>query len=140
MHGKVLLASERTPVNANGNSVRWVSLPAVSGSEQIVMIDATVPAGGSHLFHSHPNQEEILMVVSGHIQQWIEREPHDLGPGDAVFVPRGVVHATFNLSDEPAHVIAVASPCVGAEGHEAISVAEQEPWASLGASTLAGVR
>jgi quercetin dioxygenase-like cupin family protein len=132
--GKFLLARDNPVQEAYGNTVRWVSKPAVSGSDQLIVIDATVAARGRHSFHKHPRQDEVLLVVSGRIEQWLGEGKCELGPGDAVFVPRGTVHATFNPFDQEAHVVAVATPCVGAEGHEAIAVDDEEPWASLAAA------
>jgi mannose-6-phosphate isomerase-like protein (cupin superfamily) len=51
--------------------------------------------------HSHPDFEEVIFILSGRGQLWVEGEWHALRPGDAVLVPAGVVHATFNTTDEP---------------------------------------
>jgi hypothetical protein len=42
-----------------------------------------------------------------------------------------VVHASFNVSDQVARLLAVLSPSVGTEGYELVDVSGQEPWASI---------
>jgi quercetin dioxygenase-like cupin family protein len=57
-----------------------------------------------------------------------------LGPGDSVFMPAGVVHATFNVSVEDARVIAILGPCVGEIGAEQVDVSDEAPWNGLRAT------
>jgi quercetin dioxygenase-like cupin family protein len=107
-----------------------VSSPA-DGAERIMTVEATFLPGKAHDFHRHPNQEEVIYVLEGELEQWVEGERRVLGPGDAVVIPPAVVHASFNLGDEPAKIIAVLSPCVGEAGYEVEELAGEEPWRSL---------
>ena len=107
-----------------------VSSPA-DGAERIMTVEATFLPGKSHDFHRHPNQEEVIYVLAGQLEQWVEREHRLLGPGDAVVIPAAVVHASFNTGDEPARILAVLSPCVGDVGYEVEDVTGDEPWRSL---------
>jgi quercetin dioxygenase-like cupin family protein len=113
----------------------WGIFAAVSspsdGAERLMTVEATFLPGKAHDFHRHPNQEEVIYVLDGAIEQWVEREHRMLGPGDGVLIPAGVVHASFNTGDEPAKIIAVLSPCVGEAGYEVEEVAGEEPWRSL---------
>jgi quercetin dioxygenase-like cupin family protein len=107
-----------------------VSSPA-DGAERIMAVEATFLPGKCHDFHRHPNQEEVIYVLSGGLEQWVEDERCLLGPGDAVVIPAAVVHASFNVGDEPARILAVLSPCVGEAGYEVEELADEEPWRSL---------
>jgi quercetin dioxygenase-like cupin family protein len=107
-----------------------VSSPA-DGAERIMTVEATFLPGKAHDFHRHPNQEEVIYVLDGSIEQWVEREHRVLGPGDGVLIPAGSVHASFNPGDEPAKIIAVLSPCVGEAGYEVEGLAGEEPWRSM---------
>lgn len=109
----------------------WVSHPPSTGAEQLVVIDVTLEPGFGHDFHKHPQQEEVIWVREGRVEQWLERESSELGPGDAVFIPPDLVHASFNTGTETARLTVVLGPCVGAAGYELVDVAAQEPWASL---------
>jgi len=107
-----------------------VSSPA-DGAERIMTVEATFLPGKAHDFHRHPNQEEVIYVLAGELEQWVEDERRLIGAGDAVVIPAGVVHASFNVGAEPAKLIAVLSPCVGEAGYEVEELAEQEPWRSM---------
>ena len=120
------LARESTPVGEQAT----VTGPA-QGLQRITSIEARFDPGGSHAFHAHPNQEEVIYVISGRIEQWIDRERRELSAGDAVAIDAGTVHATFNDGDEPATILAILSPCVGDTGYEVVELADQEPWRSL---------
>jgi oxalate decarboxylase/phosphoglucose isomerase-like protein (cupin superfamily) len=86
--------------------------------------------GKGHSFHKHPGQEEVMYVVSGKVEQWIDKKKRVLGAGDSAFLPPGVVHASFNAGDTDARVMAIFSPCVG-DGFEMVDMAGESPWNSL---------
>ena len=107
-----------------------VSGPA-DGLQGIVTIEATFLPGKCHAFHFHPGQEEVIYVLEGTVEQWIEGASSVLHAGDAVVIEADVVHATFNDGDEPARILAILSPAVAGDGYAAVDVAADEPWASL---------
>ncbi|GBE23542.1 MAG TPA: cupin domain-containing protein [Actinobacteria bacterium] len=109
----------------------WLSRPATTGAKQLVVIDVRLDPGGCHNFHKHPDQEEVLFVVEGAVEQWIGDERHIMQAGDSCFVPKDTVHASFNDSDAGAKLLAILGPCVGEAGYELVDVSGEEPWASL---------
>jgi quercetin dioxygenase-like cupin family protein len=113
----------------------WGIFAQISGPRDglsgIVAIEATFLAGKCHDFHRHPGQEEVIYVIEGTIEQWIEQEKRVLSAGDSVVIPASVVHATFNEGDAPARILAILSPSVGDDGYGLEDVAADEPWASL---------
>jgi quercetin dioxygenase-like cupin family protein len=109
----------------------WISRPSFTGSTALCVMDVSLLPGGGHPFHRHPDQEEIIWVREGRIEQWLEKDKHELGPGDAVYIPTDVVHASFTLGDEPAKLTVILTPTAGEDGYSVIDVFEEEPWASL---------
>jgi quercetin dioxygenase-like cupin family protein len=102
------------------------------GSQQLVVMDVRLEPGGGHDFHRHPDQEEMIIVNSGRITQYLERESTTLEPGDSVFVPANTVHASFNDGDQAAHLTVVLGPSLGGDtGYDLEDVSGDEPWASL---------
>ena len=95
------------------------------------MIDVNFDLGKGHNFHKHPDQEEVVLVISGMVEQWVDREKRILRPGDSAFIPAGVVHASFNAGDQPAKIIAILGPCVGPLAYEVVDVANDAPWDTL---------
>ena len=52
-------------------------------------------------------QLELITVLAGTIEQWIEKEKTILEVGDSVYLDKDVVHASFNVGDVPTFVDAV---------------------------------
>ena len=109
----------------------WVSRPELTGSRAMCVMDVTLQPGAGHPFHRHPDQEEIIWVREGHIEQWLGDAKHELGPGEAVYIEKDVVHGSYTLGDEPAKLTVILTPTAGEGGYEVIDVFEEEPWASL---------
>ncbi len=111
----------------------WVVTPRTAPGAPLTVLDVTIEVGQGHDFHRHPGQDEVITVLSGEVEQWVEAERRVLRPGEAVHVPAGVVHASFVAADAagPAHLHVVLTPGVGESGYEAVDVAGEEPWSTL---------
>jgi quercetin dioxygenase-like cupin family protein len=94
-------------------------------------MDVVLAPGKMHDFHRHPDQDELIVVKSGRIVQWLEREHAELGPGDSVYIDKDVVHGSFNEFDETAELQVILAPPAGEGGYELVDVSGEEPWASL---------
>ena len=111
--------------------IGWRLIPA-KGAQHLVVMDVELEPGGGHDFHRHPGQEEMIIVKSGTITQYVEADHQTLTAGDSVLVPEGVVHASFNDGDETAYLQVVISPSLGGEtGYGLDDVSGDEPWASM---------
>jgi quercetin dioxygenase-like cupin family protein len=112
--------------------IGWRCTPVNTGSTHLVVMDVAVEPGKGHDFHRHPKQDEVIVVRSGRIEQWLERDRQELGPGDSVYVDAGVVHASFNVGPETAQLQVIIGPAMpGGVGYDVEDVSAQEPWASL---------
>ncbi len=109
----------------------WMSRPELTGSRALCVMDVRIDPGGGHAFHKHPDQEELIWVREGRVEQWLEDEKRELEAGEAVYIPKGVVHASYTLGDTAAKVSVILSPTAGEGGYEVVDVFEEEPWASL---------
>jgi quercetin dioxygenase-like cupin family protein len=108
----------------------WLCRPGIVEADQLQLVRATMPPGKSHEFHRHPDCEEIIYVIEGQAEQWVDAERRMLGPGEVAHIPKGTVHATYNRSQEPLVFLAILSPATGS-GPECVDVYAEEPWASL---------
>ena len=130
MRSQFRIREKIAPDNAPWGHSRWVSHPASTGATQLATLDAYIAPGQGHDFHKHLTQEEVLCVIEGQIEQWIDREKRILGAGDAIFIAPGTAHATFNVGKSDARVVVIFSPCVG-EGFESVDVSGEAPWQGL---------
>lgn len=131
MTGKFMLSAETPPEVLDWGKLRWMSSPPATGAKDLTVIEVNITPGNGHDFHKHPDQEEVIYVISGEVEQWLEQEKQILGPGDSVFIQADVVHASFNVGDSDARLIAILGPCVGDAGYELVDVAGDSPWKDL---------
>jgi quercetin dioxygenase-like cupin family protein len=131
MTGKFISSTEVMRQQLAWGSLAWFSSPAASNATDLVVLEVTLSPGGGHDFHKHPRQEESIYVIDGEVEQWLDREKRRLRAGDSVFIGPDVVHASFNVSERNAKLLAILGPCVGPDGYELVDVADQEPWTSL---------
>src|SRR5512136_849634 len=71
------------------------------------LFEATVPAGEGPPIHSHHNEDEVIHVLAGEYEFWLDGGTRRLGPGASVFLPRGVPHTFRIVSDIPGRNISV---------------------------------
>jgi quercetin dioxygenase-like cupin family protein len=129
--GRFIKAEDIERESFDWGETGWVSRPSFTGSDTLCVMDVTLAPGGGHPFHKHPDQDEVIWVREGRIEQWLEDERSELGPGEAVYIARDIVHASYTLGDSAAKLSVMLSPTAGEGGYEVIDVFEEEPWASL---------
>lgn len=130
MAGKFLLKKELPVERMPWGQVTWLTGPKQVDARKLTSMEVRLNPGTGHGFHFHPNQEELIYVLEGRIEQWLEQEKEILTAGDCVFIPQGMVHASYNIFQEPARVLPVLGPCAG-EGYEVVEVFTQAPWNRL---------
>jgi quercetin dioxygenase-like cupin family protein len=102
--------TETIAVGAMG--VRFLVEAAESGGsvtifECDVPADARMPAP-----HSHDGFEEAIYGLLGVTTWTVDGATIEIGPGDAVCIPRGIVHGFTNRRSVDARFLAIASPGV----------------------------
>lgn len=134
MNGKFLKKGQLETDVVEWGPMQWLSRPSTTRSKQMVCIIVDLAAGGGHNFHYHPGQEELIYVLKGKVEQWLEGEKRIMKPGDAVFIGRDAVHASFNVGKSTAQLFVVVGPCRGKAGYRAVDVSKKAPWRGLRAS------
>ena len=131
MPGKFTIRSEVEPERLDWGQLRWLSNPPTTGAGQLTVIDVALVPGKGHNFHKHPDQEELLLIIAGDVEQWIGEEKRILKAGDSAFVPADVVHASFNAGSGEARIAAILGPCVGEVGYVSVEMGDEAPWNTL---------
>ena len=84
------------------------------GTEVSLMHVVLLPGEG-HERHNHPDSDEILYILAGRGEQMVDdSDTFRVGPGQAVFIPKGAFHSTINTGYEPMVILAIYAPA-GAE-------------------------
>jgi quercetin dioxygenase-like cupin family protein len=108
----------------------WLCRPGLVEAEKLLVVRVHMPPGQAHKFHRHPEMEEVIYVLEGTAEQWVDREKKLLGPGAAAHIPRDVVHGTYNAGTDTLRFLAILSPA-RANGPVLVDMSEDEPWRSL---------
>lgn len=103
------------------DEVIWIGLIQirflVTGAESngsAAIFELTVPAGEKlpAPAHSHDAYEETLYGLEGVTTWTVDGVPIEVGPGQALCIPRGAVHAFANHGDVDAKSLSTLSPAV----------------------------
>ena len=88
----------------------------VEGEESegaVAVFEFDVPAGAKvAAAHSHDGYGETIYGLEGVLTWTVDGMPVDVGPGEALFIPRGAVHHFDNTHDVDAKALAVVTPGV----------------------------
>src|SRR5687768_17780861 len=71
---------ERLP----GKTHFWHCKPGMVADTNLMFVRAQLPPGEAHKFHYHPYMEEILYILAGEADQWIEGEKRTMRAGDSI--------------------------------------------------------
>jgi len=74
MNGKFVLARNTPQEILDWGKLRWMSHPPSTNAQNLTVIEVTLEPGKGHDFHKHPDQEEVIYVVNGSVEQWLEQE------------------------------------------------------------------
>lgn len=99
------------PLRDKGGEVRVLLSPKTVQSTQLIMGVATVPVGITIKNHVHDYGEECFYVQQGIGQLILNGEEiYDFRPGDALIVPKGVIHSIKNTGNDVIKVIFATAP------------------------------
>jgi len=108
----------------------WLCRSDVVPNRDLLMVRVNIEPGRCHAFHTHPNREEIIYILSGRAEQWVGREHQVLAPGEMALIPKGEVHGTYNPFNERVVFLAILAPAEAAEP-ALVDVSKQEPWVGM---------
>ena len=127
---RFVTAAETDKDQLPGQLNNWYFKDGTGGTDQIALVRACLQPGAGHAFHNHPEMDEIIYVLRGQLEQWLEKESRILKAGDTLYIPRGVVHASYNVSGAECEFLAILSPGK-ITGPLAVDHSTEEPWCSL---------
>ena len=81
-----------------------------TGSEEFMAGITIFEPGEASSYHIHPESEEINLVIAGSGLVVSEGEEAAFGPGQAMWVPKGVYHQHKNTGSEPLKLLWVYTP------------------------------
>ena len=105
-----MATSMREEIRVGDLRIRFLVEAEQSGGS-VAVFEFDVPAGARVAAgHSHDGYEETIYGLEGTLTWTVEGTPIDVGPGEALCIPRGAVHQFDNAHDTDARALAVVTP------------------------------
>jgi quercetin dioxygenase-like cupin family protein len=87
-----------------------MAVSAIQGATQLCIFEQWVARGAGAPSHSHP-VEEVLTVLDGEAEMWIDEQRKIVSAGQSLIMPAGRTHGFLNSGNATLHIRAVlASP------------------------------
>ena len=99
-------------INVGELTIRFLIEAEQSGGS-VAVFEFDVPAGAKVAAgHSHDGYEETIYGLEGVLTWTVDGVPTDVGPREALLIPRGAVHHFDNTGDVDAKALAIVTPGV----------------------------
>ena len=109
MQPRVVGPNEGETLTVVGDVITF-KLTAADTGERFVLGEGLVAPGGGPPAHLHEREDELFYVLEGRMEVGVGTTRRELGPGDAAWAPRNVVHAFKNVGDGLLRTIVIALP------------------------------
>jgi quercetin dioxygenase-like cupin family protein len=105
-----MATSMREEIRVGQMAIRFLVEGEESGGS-VAVFEFDVPTGTQvAAAHSHDGYGETIYGLEGVLTWTVEGVPVDIGPGEALFIPRGTVHHFDNTQNADAKALAVVTP------------------------------
>jgi quercetin dioxygenase-like cupin family protein len=100
-------------INIGPLGIRFL-LTGDDSAGSVSVFEVSVPVGQKLAAPAHKNDayEEVLYGIQGVLTWTVDGVPIEVGPGQALCIPRGAVHRFDNFGSEDVKQVAVISPAI----------------------------
>ena len=105
----VVQPDEGATLHAFGGAMRILLGGAETGGTLVVALETTPPGGGPPP-HRHRDEDELVLVIEGREEFLADGRWTAVGPGGAVYLPRGTTHTFRNVGDAPSRHWVLVTP------------------------------
>jgi quercetin dioxygenase-like cupin family protein len=102
--------SNSEEIRIGGLAIRFLVEGQASGGSVAMFEFDVAPGGKVPGAHSHDGYEETIYGREGVLTFTVNGHPHEIGPGQALCIPRGAVHRFDNLHAATAKMLAIVTP------------------------------
>jgi oxalate decarboxylase/phosphoglucose isomerase-like protein (cupin superfamily) len=104
---------QRSVQSLEWGALKWLVSPDNTPDAGLTFGEVVLLPGKGHERHNHPESEEILYVLSGEGDQMLDDGGENwfpVRPGDTIYVPTAMFHATINTGWQPMRLLAIYNP------------------------------
>lgn len=105
----VVSANEGRKMFALGNEIKLKLSSSESGGE-LYVFEVLSPPGAVVPPHVHRKEDELIHVIDGEYEIFLDGRTHTAGPGAVVNFPRLIPHGFGNISKRPTRALFVVLP------------------------------
>ena len=88
------------PQHLEGRDLRWMVTPETIGAESLsIAIMNCFPKATVRPLHGHKDIEEVILILEGEGEAWVDGETATFKKGDAVLFPANSKHQVRNTGD-----------------------------------------
>lgn len=92
-------------------TIKWHVTPDTVSGASSTLGEVVIYPNKGHDRHEHPESDEVLYIIEGEGRQTVgDGAEFAVGAGDAVWIPRGTLHSTFNTGWRPLRIVATYTP------------------------------
>lgn len=97
---KIVSIRDVEPLHLPGRDLQWIVTPETIGAEKLSLAIMTCPAKSIvRPLHSHTGIEEVILILEGEGQAWVDGEVAFFKKGDAVLFPVNSKHQVRNTGN-----------------------------------------
>lgn len=104
------LSAQAPFTTKDGSTIRSILDRTNAPVEMQSLAEATVPAGTATQRHYHKVSEEFYFILEGHGLMEINGETQNVGPGDAILIPRTAWHQITAASNSTLRFLCCCAP------------------------------
>ncbi|HBK68495.1 MAG TPA: hypothetical protein DEB05_06745 [Firmicutes bacterium] len=102
MSVRIVSLKEIEPLHLPGRDLQWMVTPETIGAEKLSIAIMTCPAKSIvRPLHSHKEIEEVILILAGEGEAYVDGERAFFKKGDAVLFPANSKHQVRNTGNEP---------------------------------------
>jgi len=108
---KVVSLANIAPQHLPGRDLQWLVTPDTIGAEKLSIAIMNCPARSVvRPMHGHRNTEEVLLILQGQGEAWVDGDTASFKQWDAVLFPANSKHQVHNTGAEPLITASIFSP------------------------------
>lgn len=102
-----------------GRFIRWIADKKTMQPKKLSScVIRVMPGETVQPAHSHPDGEELIYLISGNGEAWVDGDIQSMRTGSAVLFEQGSVHMIRNTGEEEMKVVCFFAPSTGLENYK----------------------
>ena len=125
-----IISGKDVPVQQSpGRNLQGLATAETLGAQLLSMCHLECPPGATvRPVHSHRDTEELMYILEGQGEAWVDGETAPFRAGDVVLLPANALHMVRNTGATPLVTVCVFAPPTSTAAY--ILSDREDPWAS----------